>query len=195
MNNAFCAKFAVNSLQARDTPLFDRQMTEIPLHELRGGVDPGRPAAFVRVRFQVIEHRHPPTFAREQIGDVRTDQACSTGDARAFFMRHPQPSVAKSENLSTIASVYGSEERRPTNARHAKTFGRASLCRAEGKIFVVQTNLRQGQIRSRPSHEIVSTKNFFHTSKNYATDCSRRICCSNSIRVPTGNVPVRERAM
>ena len=43
-------------------------------------IDPGRFPPLVGIRFQIVDNSHPPAFAHEQIGNMRTDQARSASD-------------------------------------------------------------------------------------------------------------------
>ena len=55
-------------------------ITQIALYKFGIPVDPRWFPSLVRIWLKVVEDSHPPAFAHEQIGDVRTDQARSAGD-------------------------------------------------------------------------------------------------------------------
>ena len=62
-----------NDVGARKRVLNRGTIAHIALHKFGVAVDPSRPAAFVGVRFEVIENPHAPAFAHKQIGNVRTN--------------------------------------------------------------------------------------------------------------------------
>ena len=62
-------------------------IAHVAFDKLRGGIDPCRFAAPMRVRLEVIQHADFPAFAQKQIGHVRTDQPCAASDECAFLAR------------------------------------------------------------------------------------------------------------
>jgi hypothetical protein len=59
----------------------------VALDEFRRGIYPRRLSAAVRLRLDIIQRAHLPTFAHEKIDNVRADQTRGAGDECAF--RHP----------------------------------------------------------------------------------------------------------
>jgi hypothetical protein len=48
-------------------------ITHVALNEFRLGIYPGRLAAAVRLRFEIIQRAHLPTFAHEKINNMGAD--------------------------------------------------------------------------------------------------------------------------
>src|SRR6185437_1648652 len=58
----------------------------VAVHELGGGVDPRRLAKFVRVGLEVVEDANAPSFANQQVDNVRADKARASGDESALLV-------------------------------------------------------------------------------------------------------------
>ena len=56
----------------------------VALDEFRLGIYPCRPSAAVRLRLEIIQSAHLPTFAHEKIDNVRADQTRGASDECAF---------------------------------------------------------------------------------------------------------------
>ena len=69
---------AVSRLVKDDVDLVERRrdrlaIAHVAFDKLRGGIDPRRFAAAMRVRLEIIQDANFPAFANEKIGQVRTD--------------------------------------------------------------------------------------------------------------------------
>src|SRR5581483_2354148 len=74
---------AVRRLVKNDVDVFkrgrdDSAIAQIAVDEFGTLVDPGRLAAAMRLRLQIIQNARPPAYPHQQINHVRADQACST---------------------------------------------------------------------------------------------------------------------
>jgi hypothetical protein len=56
----------------------------VTLDEFRVGIYPGRLSAAVRLRLEIIQRAHLPTFAHEKIDNMRPDQTRGASDECAF---------------------------------------------------------------------------------------------------------------
>ena len=54
-----------------------------PAPEFGVFVKPGRLTTAMRLRLKIVEHPHGPTFAHEEIDQMRADQAGTTGNESA----------------------------------------------------------------------------------------------------------------
>ena len=61
-------------------------ITEIALHKFCIAIDPGRLAALVRIRFQIVENSYAPALPHEQIRDMRTDQTGAPSNQCVFHL-------------------------------------------------------------------------------------------------------------
>ena len=129
---------AVGRLVKDDVDLVERgsdsfAIAQIAFHEFDPLVNPSWPAAAVSLRFEIVEHANFPTFAHKQISDVRSNQASTAGNERAFPMAFAHPSVVEAvAATSKRLGFFAAEDSRHYNS---------------------------GQMRARPSRSTISRKN------------------------------------
>src|SRR5438105_3716377 len=122
-----------NDVDVRERVLNRGPIPQIAVHKLGVVVYPGRLAAFVGVRFEVIENPHVPALAHEQIGDVRTDEPGAASNESAFhsvvealaaasaaqIRSRPSRAIMSAKNF-LVAGATSPREFSPTNSSHKR---------------------------------------------------------------------------